>query len=166
VDDVEIVRRMSEGIFDEEEFVRALAWTKEKCKEGFDKNPVEIRKSVDEKDRDWEFVVKMMMVIKDLMCGNPKLPEGREEEMVGHNAIAAGLSTGLLANQSRDYAADPEKAKRTTGKMRAKDRPLANDYISDEEFDRLLDAWFGNIVHVLDAGRTAYIWGGYANLPN
>lgn len=91
VDEVEIIRRMTEEIYDKKEYEKALAWTKEKCKEGFDKNPEELQKSREEKDKDWEFVVKMMCIIKDLMNGNPNLPEGREEEMVGHNAIAAGF---------------------------------------------------------------------------
>ncbi len=91
VDEVEVIRRMTEGIYDEAEYQKALAWTKEKCKEGFDKNPEELQKTREEKDKDWEFVVKMMCIIKDLMNGNPNLPEGREEEMVGHNAIAAGF---------------------------------------------------------------------------
>ncbi|MDO4331163.1 MAG: L-fucose isomerase [Eubacteriales bacterium] len=91
VDEVEIIRRMSEGIYDEQEYEKALAWVKENCKEGFDKNPAEVQKSKEEKEKDWEFVVKMMCIIKDLMNGNPNLPEGREEEMVGHNAIAAGF---------------------------------------------------------------------------
>ncbi|MCI8611289.1 MAG: L-fucose isomerase [Clostridiales bacterium] len=91
VDEVEIIRRMSEGIYDEAEYQKALAWTKEKCKEGFDKNPENLQKTREQKDADWEFVVKMMVIIKDLMCGNDKLPAGCEEEMVGHNAIAAGF---------------------------------------------------------------------------
>ena len=91
VDEVEIIRRMTEGIYDEEEFQKALKWTKEKCKEGFDKNPEFVRKSDEQKEKDWEFTVKMMCIIKDLMNGNSKLPEGREEEMVGHNAIVAGF---------------------------------------------------------------------------
>lgn len=91
VDEVEIIRRMSEGIYDQAEYEKALAWTKEHCIEGFDKNPEEIQKTREEKDKDWEFIVKMMCIIKDLMNGNQKLPEGREEEMVGHNAIAAGF---------------------------------------------------------------------------
>jgi len=91
VDEVEIIRRMTEGIYDQEEYAKALTWTKEKCKEGFDKNPEEIQSSPEKKEADWEFVVKMMCIIKDLMNGNPNLPEGREEEMVGHNAIAAGF---------------------------------------------------------------------------
>jgi len=91
VDEVEIIRRMTEGIYDQAEFEKALAWTKEKCNEGFDKNPEEIQSSPEKKQEDWEFVVKMMCIIKDLMNGNPNLPEGCEEEMVGHNAIAAGF---------------------------------------------------------------------------
>lgn len=91
VDEVEIIRRMTEGIYDEAEYQKALAWTKANCREGFDKNPDELKKSDEEKEKDWEFVVKMMCIIKDLMNGNPNLPEGREEEMVGHNALAAGF---------------------------------------------------------------------------
>lgn len=91
VDEVEIIRRMTEEIYDKEEFEKALKWTKEKCKEGFDKNPPEVQKSPEEKEKDWEFVVKMMLIIKDLMNGNQNFPKGCEEEMVGHNAIAAGF---------------------------------------------------------------------------
>ena len=91
VDEVEVIRRMAEGIYDEAEYQKALAWTKAKCKEGFDKNPDFVKKSDEEKEKDWEFVVKMMCIIKDLMNGNDNLPEGCEEEAVGHNAIAAGF---------------------------------------------------------------------------
>ena len=91
VDEVEIIRRMTEGIYDEAEFQKALAWTKARCKEGFDKNPEFVRKSDEQKEKDWEFVVKMMCIIKDLMNGNDNLPAGCEEEAVGHNAIAAGF---------------------------------------------------------------------------
>lgn len=91
VDEVEIIRRMTENIYDKDEFEKALAWTKAKCKEGFDKNPPEVQKSPEQKEKDWEFVVKMMCIIKDLMNGNDKLPKGCEEEAVGHNAIAAGF---------------------------------------------------------------------------
>ncbi|EOU1840921.1 L-fucose isomerase [Clostridium perfringens] len=91
VDEVEIIRRMTEEIYDKDEFERALKWTKEKCKEGFDKNPENVQKTREEKDKDWEFVVKMMCIIKDLMNGNENLPDGFEEEKLGHNAIAAGF---------------------------------------------------------------------------
>lgn len=91
VDEVEIIRRMTEGIYDKDEYERALKWTKEKCKEGFDKNDPSVQKSREEKDKDWEFVVKMMCIIKDLMNGNPNLPDNCQEEKLGHNAIAAGF---------------------------------------------------------------------------
>ena len=88
---MEIIRRMTEEIYDKAEYEKALAWTKKYCKEGWDKNPEFLQKSREQKDKDWEFVVKMMVIIKDLMNGNKNLPAGCEEEMVGHNAIAAGF---------------------------------------------------------------------------
>ena len=91
VDEVEILRRMEEGIYNKEEFERALAWTKEHCKEGRDDNPDFVRFNREQKDKQWEFTIMMYCIIKDLMNGNPNLPEGCEEEMVGHNAIAAGF---------------------------------------------------------------------------
>ena len=78
-------------IADEEEYKKAYEWTKKHCPEGFDKNPDFVKKSDEQKEKDWEFVVKMMVIIKDLMNGNDKLPKGCEEEAVGHNAIAAGI---------------------------------------------------------------------------
>ena len=91
VDEVEIIRRMTEEIYDKKEYEKALAWAKKYCVEGFDKNPENMQKSRERKDADWEFVVKMMVIIKDLMNGNKNLPAGCEEEAVGHNAIAAGF---------------------------------------------------------------------------
>ena len=91
VDEVEIIRRMSEGIYDHDEYEKALKWAKERCIEGFDKNPENLQKSKAEKDADWEFVVKMAVIIKEMMNGCDNLPEGSEEEAVGHNAIAAGF---------------------------------------------------------------------------
>lgn len=91
VDEVEIIRRMENNIYDHAEYEKALAWTKAHCKEGFDKNPEAMQNSREVKDSQWEFVVKMMLIIKDLMKGNDKLPVGCEEERLGHNAIAAGF---------------------------------------------------------------------------
>ncbi len=91
VDEVEIIRRMTEGIYDEAEYKKALAWIKAKCRPDFDKNPVEMQKSAAQKEKDWEFTAKMACIIKDLYNGNNKLPEGREEEAVGHNAIVGGF---------------------------------------------------------------------------
>lgn len=91
VDEVEIIRRMTEGIYDEKEYKKALAWIKAKCRPDFDKNPKELQKSEKQKEKDWEFTAKMACIIKDLYNGNKNLPAGREEESVGHNAIAGGF---------------------------------------------------------------------------
>ena len=91
VDEVEIIRRMEKGIYDEKEYQKALKWVKEKCKPDFDKNPKEMQKSAAEKEKDWEFTAKMACIIKDLYNGNKNLPQGSEEEAVGHNAIVGGF---------------------------------------------------------------------------
>jgi DNA modification methylase len=122
---------------------------------------------------------------------NTDPPYNVKVEPRSNNAIAAGLTSfsrredlqcersttkrgkkdrERLANrmhhQGLDLARHPEKAKPTGKKLRAKDRPLANDFVSDEEFDRMLSAWFGNMARVLQPGRAFYIWGGYANCAN
>lgn len=91
VDEVEVIRRIEQGIYDEKEYEKALTWTKAHCQEGFDKNPEAAQKSREKKDADWEFTVKCALIIKDLMNGNKNLPKERGEEMLGHNAIAAGF---------------------------------------------------------------------------
>ena len=91
VDEVEVIRRMTEGIYDEKELEKLKAWADKDIKEGFDKNPENLQRSREQKDKDWDFTLKMYLIIKDLMNGNPNLPKGREEEMVGHNAIAGGF---------------------------------------------------------------------------
>ncbi len=92
VDMSEFVRRMEEGIYDEEEFKRALSWVKENCKEGEDNNAPKNRKSRAQLDKEWEISVKMAIIARDLMIGNPRLAElGFGEEALGHNAIAGGF---------------------------------------------------------------------------
>lgn len=94
VDEVEILRRMDLGIYDPEEFEKAMAWVKKYCmpNEGWDKNPKGKQKTREQKDKDWEFVVKMTIIVMDLMHGNPKLRNmGFKEEALGHNAIAGGF---------------------------------------------------------------------------
>ena len=98
VDEVEILRRMALNIYDPEEYEKALAWIKENCPEGFDCNAgkelIEIvtRSKVIAPDKDWEFIAKMTIIIKDILYGNPKLDElGWHEEALGKNAIAAGF---------------------------------------------------------------------------
>ena len=123
-----------------------------------------------------------------LLCGDSSKPEdvdrllGGDEDPAGQHRSAVQRE-GRAAQQQRhrrratvrspttitsklDLARHPEKAKPTHKKMRAKDRPLANDFVSDEEFDAMLHAWFGNMARVLEPGRWFYIWGGYANCGN
>ena len=124
-----------------------------------------------------------------LMCGDSSSPEDLDRLLDGavidlvntdppynvkveprsNNAIAAGnssFSAPKTHHQKFDLERHPEKSKPTQKKLRAKDRPLANDFVTDEAFDEMLLAWFGNISRVLKPGGTFYIWGGYANLGN
>lgn len=98
VDEVEILRRMALNIYDPEEYEKALAWIKENCPEGFDCNAgkelmaIVTRSKVIAPDKDWEFIAKMTIIIKDILYGNPKLAEmGWHEEALGKNAVAAGF---------------------------------------------------------------------------
>lgn len=92
VDMVEFVRRIEEGIIDPDEFDRALQWTRRNCREGKDTNTPETQRSRQQKDWDWEACVRMALIARDLMIGNPRLAElGFGEEANGHNAIAAGF---------------------------------------------------------------------------
>jgi L-fucose isomerase len=92
VDMSEFIRRIEEGIFDPEEFIRAMVWVRENCPEGKDYNPLENQRSREQKNADWETSVKMALVARDLMVGNPRLADlGHGEEALGRNAIAAGF---------------------------------------------------------------------------
>ena len=92
VDMSEFARRIEESIYDKEEYEIALKWVKENCKEGVDNNPKEKQKSREVKDKEWEYVIKMTLIAKDLMVGNEKLSKaGFGEEALGHNAIASGF---------------------------------------------------------------------------
>lgn len=92
IDMTEFVRRMAEGIYDQAEFEQALAWVKENCPEGKDYNPADKQRSRTQKDEDWATSVKMALITRDLMIGNPKLTEmGFGEEALGRNAIASGF---------------------------------------------------------------------------
>ena len=127
-----------------------------------------------------------------LMCGDSSAPDDLDRLLDGetidlvnmdppynvkveprsNNAISAGNSSFKGAgkkqthHQKLDLARHPEKAKATHAKMRAKDRPLENDFVTDEQFDELLLAWFNNASRVMKPGASFYIWGGYANLGN
>ncbi len=92
VDMSEFTRRIDEGIYDEKEYKRALLWVKENCPEGKDINAPESQRTRAQKDADWEFVVKMALIARDLMIGNPELAEmGFGEEALGHFAIVSGF---------------------------------------------------------------------------
>ena len=92
IDMSEFTRRIDEEIYDKDEFQRAMAWVKENCPEGKDYNPPAKQHSRERKDRSWEFSVKMAMIMRDLMIGNPRLAElGFGEEALGHNALASGF---------------------------------------------------------------------------
>jgi L-fucose isomerase len=92
VDMSEINRRVNENIFDKDEFIKAMTWTKVNCKEGSDQNAPSSQMNRARKDEIWEYVVKMTLIIRDLMIGNPKLAKmGFGEEALGHNAIVSGF---------------------------------------------------------------------------
>lgn len=92
VDMSELTRRIEEEIYDPEEYERALAWVKANCPEGGDRNPPEKQMSREQKDHTWETVVKMALIARDLMAGNPRLAElGYQEEALGHNALVGGF---------------------------------------------------------------------------
>ena len=92
MDECEILRRMEEGIYDKEEYDKAIKWMRKNLKEGKDYNPKATQKTREQKDADWEFIAKMSIIVRDMMAGNPKLAEmGFGEEAVGRNAIAGGF---------------------------------------------------------------------------
>jgi len=92
IDMTEVARRVDEGIFDPEEFEQALAWANTHLKRGKDYNPPHMQHSQEKKDWAWEYSIKMALIVRDLMVGNPRLAElGFGEEALGHNAIAAGF---------------------------------------------------------------------------
>ncbi len=92
VDMSELTRRIAEDIFDPDEYRRALAWTQARCPEGADTNATEDQRSREQKDGDWETVVKMTLITRDLLVGNPRLEElGFGEEALGRNAILGGF---------------------------------------------------------------------------
>lgn len=92
VDSSELIRRMQLEIYDRDEYEKAIKWTKENCREGDDPNPLEQQHTREQKDKEWESVVKMTLIVRDLMIGNENLAKlGFGEESLGHNAIASGF---------------------------------------------------------------------------
>lgn len=117
-------------------------------------------------------LVQLLLGDERIHLVNTDPPYNVRVEPRSNNAIAMGLVTkgnvprAKSHHQQLDLARHPEKSKRTTSKLRAKDRTLDNDFVPDDEFRRLLTAWFGNLAFALDPGRSFYIWGGYSNLRN
>lgn len=97
---------------------------------------------------------------------NTDPPYNVKVEPRSNNAIAAGMNSAEGPRKNQQLDAARRKSKPTDETMRAKDRPLANDFVSDAEFDVLLSAWFSNISRVLLPGHAFYVWGGYANIAN
>ena len=92
MDECEILRRIEEGIYDKAEYEKCIKWMRKNLKEGKDYNPPKIQKSRAAKDKDWEFIAKMAIIVRDMMAGNPVLKKmGFGEEAVGRNAIAGGF---------------------------------------------------------------------------
>jgi L-fucose isomerase len=92
IDMSEFVRRFEEGVYDADEFKKARAWVKENCPEGKDYNPADMQHSREQKEHAWDLSIKMALIARDLMVGNPRLADmGFGEEALGHNAIAAGF---------------------------------------------------------------------------
>jgi DNA modification methylase len=119
-------------------------------------------------------LLKLLLGDERVQLVNTDPPYNVRVEPRSNNAIAMGLNTKgnvrgeqleKMHHQGLDLARHPEKA-RPTGKMRARDRVLENDFVSDDEFRRLLTAWFGNMATALEPGRSFYIWGGYSNIKN
>jgi DNA modification methylase len=111
--------------------------------------------------------VDLLLAGQPVHLVNTDPPYNVQVEPRSNNAIAAGLSSFTTGHhQKLDLERHPEKRQPTTKKLRARDRALANDFVSDQEFDRLLNSWFGNTARVLVPGRSFYIWGGYANCGN
>jgi DNA modification methylase len=99
---------------------------------------------------------------------NTDPPYGVRVEPRSNNAISAGLSSfvGAKHHQQFDVARHPTKAKPTTQRMRAKDRPLVNDFLDEGKYLQSLESWFSNLARVLKPGRAFYVWAGYSNLGN
>jgi hypothetical protein len=111
-----------------------------------------------------------------LLCGDSSKPEDVDRLLDGatihlvntdppYNVKVEPRSKNAIAAGNSSFAGNGKKSSGPQ-KMRAKDRPLTNDFVSDEEFDRLLTAWFGNIARVLEPGRSFYIWGGFSNIES
>ena len=125
VDMSEVGRRVKLGIYDHEEYARALKWTKEHCPEGFDKNPEDKRHNRQRKDEEWEYVVKMCLIFRDILLGNPRLAGGSfNEESLGKNGILGGFQGQRQWNDWMPNGDFAETLLNTTFDWNGKKQPL------------------------------------------
>jgi L-fucose isomerase len=152
VDMSEILRRIDLEIFDQGEFKKALAWAKENCKEGFDVNEESRRFTAEQKAAQWEFIVKMTLIIKDIMLGNPKLAEmGFQEEAAGRNAIAGGFQGQRMWTDYKPNGDFSEAVLTSTFDWNGKKRPV----IVATENDGLNGVSM-LLAHLLDGGASVF----------
>ncbi|MCR4587925.1 MAG: L-fucose isomerase [Lachnospiraceae bacterium] len=145
VDMSEIIRRVENQIYDKEEYAKALSWVKDKCKEGIDPNPSERAHSREQKDADWEYVVKMTLIIRDIMLGNPVLEKmGFVEESFGRNALFAGFQGQRMWTDFKPNCDFTEAILNSTFDWNGKRQP----HIFATENDNLngLSMLFGNLL--------------------
>lgn len=110
--------------------------------------------------------VERLLAGEKVQLVNTDPPYNVKVEPRSNNAIAAGLSSFEGPKNHQSFDAKRKAGKPTTTQLRAKDRPLANDFVSKQHFDQLLAAWFGNMARALEPGRAFYIWGGFSNVGN
>ena len=145
VDMTEILRRMDQGIYDPEEFAEALAWVKEHCKEGYDPNPQERAHTREQKDREWEFVVKMTMIIRDVMLGNEKLDSlGFKEEALGRNGLFGGFQGQRMWTDYQPNGDFTEAILNSSFDWRGKRQPMV--FATENDNLNGLSMLFGNLL--------------------
>lgn len=145
VDMTEILRRMDLGIYDKEEFEEALAWVRKNCKEGYDPNPEQRAHSRGQKDEEWEFVVKMTMIVRDVMLGNEKLAEmGFTEEALGRNGIFGGFQGQRMWTDYKPNADFTEAILNSSFDWSGKRQPLV--FATENDNLNGLSMLFGNLL--------------------
>ena len=155
IDMTEILRRMDLGIYDEEEFKEALAWVKENCREGLDPNEIKADgmppHSREQKDQEWEFVVKMTMIIRDIMLGNEKLDEmGFKEEALGRNALFGGFQGQRMWTDYKPNCDFTEAILNSSFDWHGKRQPIV--FATENDNLNGLSMLFGNLVTGCAAG--------------
>lgn len=152
VDMTEVLRRVEGGIYDKEEYERALSWVKAHCKEGFDKNPEEQRHTAEEKASELAFEVKMTLIIRDILLGNPKLAEmGYIEASNGRNAIAGGFQGQRMWSDWQPIGDFSETMLNTTFDWNGKRQPTI--FATENDTLNAVSMLFG---HLLTGGASVF----------